>query len=144
MTKKKTVPQKKKTTEDILIRDQALKIEPKKEEVKKVEPKTELTELEKFWVEQKCKDGVSLEEVKSADIQPVSLVESYYNQVSKEFNSVSSDIKASNLFGRNEKYGAVVMTQTASELGDAKKKIAAQSGSQSGKKQNHIHKFRNR
>ena len=50
----------------------------------KEKPKTELTEIEQFWVEQKCRDGASLDEVKSQNIQPVALVEQVYKKIKAE------------------------------------------------------------
>jgi len=108
------------------------------------EEKSSLTDLEKFWVEQNCKNGKSLDEVMSANIQPISLVEAHYKQIDAEMKEEATTIKASKLFGRNEKYGAVVMTQTASELGDTKKQSQEKARRASEAKQNHIHKFRNR
>ena len=108
------------------------------------EEKSSLTDLEKFWVEQNCKNGKSLDEVMSANIQPISLVEAHYKQIDAEMKEEANTIKASKLFGRNEKYGAVVMTQTASELGDTKKQSQEKARRASEAKQNHIHKFRNR
>jgi hypothetical protein len=110
----------------------------------KVEVKTELTSVEEFWVEQNCKNGVSLEEVQAAGIEPLSLVESHYKKIQAEIQEEASTIKASSLFGRNEKYGAVVMTQNASEVGDGKKKQNNQEARSGSSKQTHIHKFRNR
>ncbi|MAR66613.1 MAG: hypothetical protein CL833_05105 [Crocinitomicaceae bacterium] len=100
--------------------------------------KSELTEVEKFYVEQKCRDGVSLEEIQSV-IKPVALVEQVYKQTAAEMQETSKP-KASDMFGRNERYGAVVMTQNASEFGDNNKKPVASNNSET--KAPHIHKFR--
>jgi hypothetical protein len=105
----------------------------------KEKPKTELTEVEQFWVEQKCRDGASLDEVKSQNIQPVALVEQVYKKIKAEITEPERP-KASNFFGRNEKYGAVVMTQNASEFGDDID--GSKKASKSKKAATHIHKFR--
>jgi len=114
----------------------------KKRRTSKAKPaqtvKSELTEVEKFYVEQKCRDGVSLEEIQSV-IKPVALVEQVYNQTTAKMQEASQP-KASDMFGRNERYGAVVMTQNASEFGDNNKRPVASNNSET--KAPHIHKFR--
>lgn len=105
--------------------------------------KLTLTDLEEFWVEQNCKNGKSLEDVKTANIKPVALVEAHYKKIRSEIQEKANDVKTSSLFGRNEKYGAVVMTQNASEVGDSKKQSNNKARKVSEAKQNHIHKFRN-
>lgn len=126
MTKKKTTRRKSVNNKDIPLS-------------KPEKPKTELTEVEKFWVEQKCRDGASLDEVKSQNIKPVALVEQVYNKTKAEITSQQQP-KASKFFGRNEKYGSVVMTQNASELSDDLD--GSRKAQKSKKAPTHIHKFR--
>jgi hypothetical protein len=111
---------------------------PKKKAVKKRTVKTELTEIEKFYVEQKCKEGVPLEEI-SDKIKPVALVEQVYKQVAVDLEEKNKK-KAKDMFGRNERYGAVVMTQNASEIGGDNKKNTVSQNSET--RPSHIHKFR--
>lgn len=106
--------------------------------------KTSLTDLEKFWVEQNCKNGKSLDEVKAAGIEPIALVEACYTATDSAIKEAANNIQTSKLFGRNEKYGSVVMTQTASELGDTKKQSMEKARRAGEHKQTHIHKFRDR
>jgi len=107
--------------------------------LKSTKKKTELTELEKFYVEQKCREGVELDEIKKQDISPVALVEQLYN---KTFSSIQEQNRptAGKLMSKNEKYGSVVMTPASSEFGDNNRKPNVSANSEA--KEDHIHKFR--
>ena len=144
MPKKKSTTQKSNAVKKSVTPKVEVEVEMESQQDATPEEKSSLTDLEKFWVEQNCKNGKSLDEVMSANIQPISLVEAHYKQTDAEMKEEATTIKASKLFGRNEKYGAVVMTQTASELGDTKKPSQEKARRASEAKQNHIHKFRNR
>lgn len=144
MPKKKSTTQKSNAVKKSVTPKVEVEVEMESQQDATPEEKSSLTDLEKFWVEQNCKNGKSLDEVMSANIQPISLVEAHYKQIDAEMKEEATTIKASKLFGRNEKYGAVVMTQTASELGDTKKQSQEKARRASEAKQNHIHKFRNR
>ena len=111
----------------------------KKRTVKKEKIKSELTELEKFYVEQKCREGVSLSEIKKQNISPVALVEQLFNQTTAQ---VQDDNKATagKLMSKNEKYGSVVMTPASSEFADGKRQTSKSPKVE--KKESHIHKFR--
>ena len=106
---------------------------------KKTKPKTELTELEKFYVEQKCREGVSLADIKKQNISPLALVEQLYKETSASMHSENKPT-AGKLMSRNEKYGTVVMTPASSEFADSKRPTSKSSKVE--KKETHIHKFR--
>ena len=105
---------------------------------KSAKPKTELTELEKFYVEQKCRDGVTLAEIKKQNISPFSLVEQLYNQTVADVQD-ENKLTAGKLLSRNENYGAVVMTPQSSEFADADRPTSKSPTLE--KKESHIHKF---
>jgi len=111
----------------------------KKKAVNKEKVKSELTELEKFYIEQKCRDGVSLDEIKKQKISPASLVEQLYNQTVAEVQD-ENKITAGKLFSRKEDYGAVVMTPQSSEFADTKRETSKSPKIE--QKETHIHKFR--
>ena len=111
----------------------------KKRTANKQQVKHELTELEKFYIEQKCRDGVSLDEIKQQKISPISLVEQLYNQTVTEIQE-ENKVTAGKLFSRNENYGAVVMTPQSSEFADSKRPTSESQKIE--KKESHIHKFR--
>ena len=111
----------------------------KKKPVNTVKPKTELTELEKFYVEQKCREGVSLAEIKKQNISPVSLVDQLYKQTKSDIYDENQP-SAGKLMSRNEKYGSVVMTPASSEFADSKRSTSKSAKIE--KKESHIHKFR--
>ena len=106
---------------------------------KTVKPKTTLTELEQFYVQQKCRDGVTLSEIKKQNISPVALVEQLYNQTASEVRNENQPT-AGKLMSKNEKYGSVVMTPASSEFADGKRTNSKSAKFE--KKQPHIHKFR--
>jgi len=111
----------------------------KKKPVKTITPKAELTELEKFYVEQKCREGVSLAEIKKQNISPMALVEQLYKETNNAMNNENKPT-AGKLMSRNEKYGTVVMTPASSEFADSKRPTSKSSKVE--KKETHIHKFR--
>ena len=111
----------------------------KKNAPKAVRAKTELTELEKFYIEQKCRDGVSLGEIKKQNISPASLVEQLYKETSAAITEENKST-AGKLMSKNEKYGAVVMTPASSEFADSKRPTSKSPKIE--KKETHIHKFR--
>jgi hypothetical protein len=113
----------------------------KKSASKTATPKTELTELEKFYVIQKCREGVELKEVKKQKISPAALVEQLYNETVAQIAEENRPT-AGKLFSRKEDYGAVVMTPASSEFGDESKRNQSKEVSVSEKKEKHIHKFR--
>lgn len=110
----------------------------KNTDIKPSKPKTSLTDLEKFYIESKCREGVDLNEIKTQNITPIALVEQLYNTTLAEVQE-DSKMKAGKMFSRNENYGAVAMTQTASEIGDSAKAVNSEKKSE---KKSHIHKFR--
>jgi hypothetical protein len=103
--------------------------------------KTELTDVEKFYIEQKCKEGVSLEDIKKQNMSPLAKVAQVYAETK---SSISNENKmtAGKLMSVNEKYGSVVMTPSSSEFADSKR--AKTSSKKNEKKESHIHKFRER
>ena len=107
----------------------------KNTDIKSSKPKTSLTDLEKFYIESKCREGV---EIKTQNITPIALVEQLYNTTLAEVQE-DNKMKAGKMFSRNENYGAVAMTQTASEIGDSTKTVNSEKKSE---KKSHIHKFR--
>ena len=113
----------------------------KKKIASKKTVKAELTELEKFYVEQKCREGVDLREIKKQNISPVSLVEQLYHETAAKQQD-ENKITAGKLFSRKEDYGAVVMTPASSEFADEnKQKKKSNVSVKSAARPEHIHKF---
>jgi hypothetical protein len=114
----------------------------KKKTVAKKDVKTELTDLEKFYIEQKCREGVELREIKKQNISPISLVEQLYHETVAKTQD-ENRMTAGKLLSRKEDYGAVVMTPQSSEFSDESKKNKQSKVSvKSATRPEHIHKFR--
>lgn len=82
-----------------------------------------LTKVEKFYIEQNLsqplEDVVAFVGKSKRDI-----VTNYYNKLKPvetvEVTEVAENPNVLDLMGRNKKYGVVIMTETASEVGDKK------------------------
>ena len=104
----------------------------------KAEPKTELNELEKFYITQKCKEGTSLADVKKQNISPVALVEQLYKATKSELDD-SNKMTAGKLMSRKKERGVVTMTEQAASFADGKR--VSSKDKKVEKAQPHIHKL---
>ncbi len=100
--------------------------------------KTELNELEKFYITQKCKEGVSLADIKKQNISPVALVEQLYKATKSEVDD-SNKMTAGKLMSRKKERGVVTMTEQAASFADGKR--VSSKDKKVEKAQPHIHKL---
>mgnify|MGYP003153444012 CR=1 FL=1 len=100
--------------------------------------KTELTELEKFYITQKCKEGVSLGDIKKQNISPTALVDQLYKTTKGEMDDANK-ITAGKLMARKRERGVVTMTEQAASFSDNKRVPSKDKNIE--KSQPHIHKL---
>lgn len=96
-----------------------------------------LTDIEIFYIEQKCKD-TPIEEIAKDLKAPVRFIEDVYNAAVNKLTE-NKDPHILKLMNRNKEYGAVIMTQAASEVGDESKR---QRKAKKTKVPSHIHKLK--
>lgn len=101
-------------------------------------PKIELNELEKFYITQKCKEGVSLADIKKQNISPMALVEQLYKATKSELDD-SNKMTAGKLMARKKERGVVTMTEQAASFSDGKR--VPSKDKKVEKSQPHIHKL---
>ena len=100
--------------------------------------KTELNELEKFYITQKCREGASLDDIKKQNISPWALVEQLYKTTKSELDN-SNKITAGKLMARKKERGVVTMTEQAASFADGKR--VPSKDKKIEKSQPHIHKL---
>lgn len=78
-----------------------------------------LSKEEKSYIEDNLGDGV--EDIASSLDRSEAVVQKHIDETTVQEPNGSGEIKAGDLMARNEKYGAVVMTEGASMAGDESK-----------------------